>query len=148
MLLQDLKPPLAQESPRTASLAPTEGTQERELPFAHFRTPKGDSRENPSIVLGFRETLWKDFYMTEVPSRDVPVSLLCPDVPVWEAGGPKRHLHPNPQNLGRLASRAEGFCRRDSQSRWGDHSGLSGWWANVITRILRTGLWETRGERS
>lgn len=76
VVLQDLKPPLAQESPRTAPLVPTVGTQEREFPSAHFRTPVGDSREKPSIVLRFKETLWKDFYMTEVPSRDVPVSLL------------------------------------------------------------------------
>lgn len=75
VLLQHLKPPLAQESPGTASLAPTVGTQERELPFAPFRTPVGDSRVKPPIVLGFRETLWEDIHMTEVPPRDVPVSL-------------------------------------------------------------------------
>lgn len=76
MGLQELKLPLSGGSQNgLASLAPTVGTQEREFLFAHFRTPVGDSRVKPSIVLGFRETLRKDFHMTEVPPHDVPVSL-------------------------------------------------------------------------
>ena len=52
--------------------------------------------------------------------------------------GPQRHLHPNPQDLGRLPSLAKGLWV--NSLRWGDYSGLSASWPDAITRVLMMGI--------